>query len=134
MHVGLPPDESFPLTSISATAREPGARDSEGGVAVEISDPAKVWRCDVPPNRVSWERRGAEKVACFLSPQSSNHALQVSSAQQYNFGHGDADLLAWVRGIVTRCHAPKLPFDVVISAGAVREGISERHAVWIKRA
>ncbi|GAX76831.1 hypothetical protein CEUSTIGMA_g4277.t1 [Chlamydomonas eustigma] len=43
----------------------------------------------------------------------------VSAAQQYSFGPGYPELLKWASNLVMRCHAPSVPYEIVMTAGAV---------------
>ena len=45
--------------------------------------------------------------------------MQMAELQQYCFGVGCTDILKWARRLVDRCHAPSIPTDIVMTAGAV---------------
>ncbi len=52
----------------------------------------------------------------------------VHAAQQYcfsNSGHGP--LVNWAKGIISKCHKPTIPFDIVFTAGSVRRSHTHTH-------
>eukprot|EP00798_Chlamydomonas_sp_ICE-L_P000112 gene112-5523_t len=76
LHVGLPPPQTFPLSTLSATTAD--------GTSIQLCN-----------------------------------AAQMAVAQQYIFSTGYVPLVSWARELMTTCHKPQVPTEVVFTNGAV---------------